>query len=106
MCCCNTWLTVLVHPHLTPPKVAVTAYDIITLRIPHNQLLVRYIHRIEFVNVECLTCTATSCTESNLAQTSNLSHNIGSVCCRYYIYFIVTPVCETQASLFSQFSLQ
>ena len=76
--------------------VTVASDYIVVLGVPHNELFIWYLHRVELVNVYLLACATTCRTECYFAQTSNLAHHIGCFCRSDYVNLVVTPVCETQ----------
>ena len=57
-------------------QVAVTADDLLVLRIPDDELVVRLGHRVHLVDVHLFAGCATSVTITNLAQTGDLAHHI------------------------------
>ena len=86
-------------------QIAITAYDLLVFRIPHDELFVAVLTGIELIKVEFLTRTSASLTEGNLSQTTNLSHGIWCLLSCYYIYLVMTFVGQSEMSFRCQFLL-
>ena len=90
-------LSFLIQLDVRAEDVTVATNDFFRFRIPHNQLLVWVLHCVELIEVAIKPRTTTCSTESNLTETPNFAHNIGSVLPCDHIHLIVALARHTQA---------
>ena len=104
--CCNFWLSVFAYLPLASEDITITTDNLLCIRVPNNQLSATILHRIELIDIHRFARTTSCRTESYLAQTTNLLHNIRSSLSSHNINFIVTLVSHTKHPFRSQLALE
>ena len=87
-------------------QVAVAAYNLLGLGVPHDELLVAVGTGVELVDVDLLARAAPGLAESDFAQASYLAHHVGCVVCRDHINLVVALVGHSQLPLGCQLALE
>ncbi len=106
MRCGEPWLPVVIKRDLVAGQVAVSAYDLLLLRIPHYELLVGIPAGVKLVKVKALARSAAGLPESYLAQTAYLAHHVGGVLPCHYVDVVVALVGVAQLAFGGQLRLQ
>ena len=99
-------LAILVEIPRCAFEIAVATDDLLCLGIPDNQLFIAVLTDIELIDVHRLACSSPRLAESNLAQTTDLLHDIGCIVSRYDIDLVMTLVGHAKLVFCSQFTLQ
>ena len=99
-------LTFVVHLPCRTFQIAVTSNNLLSLRIPYNQLLVAIFTGIEFIDIHRFTSASTRLSKSYLTQASNLFHHIRRIVSRHNIDLIVTLVGHTKLTIARQFAFK
>ena len=103
---CQNRGTMFVKTHIRTQDITVSTQNFFSFRIPDNQLLVRIVHDVIFVNIHRLARSSSRSAERNLAQTADLLHGIRRVLGSNDIYLVMTSIGHTQALLLSQLRFQ
>ena len=77
---------------ISTQKITIATDNLFLIRVPDNQLLIAILAGVKLVDIHRLACSATSLTEYDLTQASNLLHHVGSVMSRDDIDFVVALV--------------
>ena len=96
-------LSMLIHLPTCTFKVTIATDNLFSFWIPDNKLLIAILTSIEFIDIHCFARSTSCFTESYLAQTPNLFHNIGCVMRCDNINLIMTLVSHTKLKFRSQF---
>ena len=94
--CGEFGLSLLVHIPLGAFKIAVAADDLLCLGVPHDELLVAVLARVELVDVHVLARAAARLTEGNLTQTPDLLHHVRCVVRGDDVDFVVALVSHAE----------
>ena len=92
-------LSVLVKSDLAADDIAVSSNYRLRIRIPDQQLLVRHLHSVEFVQIKGVAGCSSGLPEGYLAQPAYLEHDVGSIVGGYDVYLVVTLVGHPELSL-------
>ena len=87
-------------------EIAVATDDLLSLRIPDDELLVAVLAGVELIDIHRLARSSPCLAESNLAQTTDLLHDIRRIMGRHDIDLVVTLVGHAELTLTGQFTLQ
>ena len=104
--CCYHRLTILPYLPLTTKDITITTNNLLSFRIPYNQLSATILHRVELIDIHRFARTTSCRTESYLAQTSNLLHDVWCCFSGHNIYLIVTFVSHTKHPFRSQLAFE
>ena len=99
-------LTFLVKLDVGTQNVAITANDFFRFGIPHDELLVGILHRVENVEVTIQPRTTTCCTEGYLTETTNFTHHIGGILPCDNIDLVVALAGHAQTPLIGEFRFE
>ena len=99
-------LTILVEFPVGTFQIAVGAYDLLGLGVPHDELLIAVLARVELVNVAILAGSTAGLAESNLAQTAYLTHHVGRIVGSNDVNLVVASVRHAQLAIGREFALE
>ena len=84
----NLWDAVGGVFYIGTGDVAIGANDFACGRIPNENLLARFLHKVKLVDVACLACATAGSSERNFAQTPYLAHGVWCIVGIYHINLI------------------
>ena len=96
MACCQLRLSVVAYFPLRAVEIAVSAEYLLLLGVPHYELFVAVVTRVELVEVELLARSSACFAESYLAKSSYLAQGIGSIVGCDDVDFVVALVRHSQ----------
>ena len=79
MSCCQERLVVLVELDVSTKNITISSKNLLSFRIPHDELLVWVLHSVEFVDIHLETASAAGVAECDLTQTRDLPHYVWRV---------------------------
>ena len=104
--CGENWLPVGIDFPIRTKEITVTSDDFLCFGVPHNELFAAVFHGVELVDIHGFACASAGCTEGNLAQSTNLLHDIRCIVSRHNIDFIVAFIGHAKLPFGSKFTLQ
>src|SRR5574344_2065188 len=90
-------LSLFIDVHICTKNIAISAYNLLRLWIPHNELLITIFHCIEFIQVKSFTCTTTSSTEYDFAKSSDFSQHIWSILLCHNVFVIRSSLSDVSS---------
>ena len=99
-------LPLVIHLPCRPLQIAISANDLLCLRIPDDELLVAVLAGVELIYIHWFASASSRLTEGDLTQTADLLHDVGSIMSRHDVNLIVTLVGHAKLPLGRQLTLQ
>ena len=104
--CGKQRLAIAVKLDVRSEDVAISAEDLLCLRIPYDQLLVRVFHSIELIDIHRQTASASRVSECLFAESADLHHDIRGVMVVDHVDLVMTFVCISQFLSWGKLSLE
>ena len=98
--------SLVVQPDVGAMYVAIASEYLFVLRIPHNELPVWLVHRVELVDVACQSSTAACLAEGDLTKSSDFAHEIRALMRSEDVNVVSALACVTQKASAVQFFFQ
>ena len=99
-------LSLIIQFPIGSHQVTIAADDLFLVGIPYDELLVAVLAGVELIDVHLLACAAACLAEGDLAQTTDLAHDIGCLMGGHHVDLVVALVGHSELSLTGEFTLQ
>ena len=87
-------------------QVTVSSEYLLSLRVPHYELAVWHVHRVELVEVACFSRSSAGFAECYFPKASYFAHYVRGILVCYHVYFVIAFVGASQSTVGREFFFQ